>query len=92
MVALGDGAHVAGKTPAIPHPLPTELKIAASLHAEACRCFSLIKGVINTCQSKGLGREGGFHSPCKSRLSRSTRCRGSTFPPNLEGLKSHLVK
>lgn len=55
---LGDGSHVASKTPAISHPLPAELQIAVSLRAEACRCFSLITGIINSCQSRGLGWEG----------------------------------
>lgn len=54
-----DGSHVASKSVSLAtfHALPAELQIATSLQAEVYRCFSLIKTVINTCQSNGLGWE-----------------------------------
>ena len=58
----GDGCLAVRKSvsPAASYPLPAERQSAASPQAEACRCFSLIKSIINTCQSNGPRWEGDF--------------------------------
>ena len=57
-----DGCHAVRKSvsPATSYPLPAELQSASSPQAAVCRCFSLIKSIINTCQSNGLRWEGDF--------------------------------
>lgn len=58
----GDGYHAVRKSvsPATSYPLPAEPQSAASPQAAVCRCFSLIKSIINTCQSNGPRWEGDF--------------------------------
>ena len=57
-----DGCHAVRKSvsPATSYPLPAEPQSATSPQAAVCRCFSLIKSIINTCHSNGPRWEGDF--------------------------------